>query len=84
MGAVGGVALTLYLSRAGLDLSKLTSGAAESISFIGLQTSMTIFPRLLVGGLWRSLLAVLVTSLLAALWPAVRAARLPPVEAMRS
>ena len=84
LGAVGGVALVSYLGHAGLDLSKLVSGSAESISFIGLKNSMTMFPRLLVGGLWRSLLAVLVTSLLAALWPAARAARLHPVEAMRS
>lgn len=83
-GALGGVALVSWLARSGLDLSKLAGGAAESISFIGLQTSMVMFPRLALGGLWRSLLAVLLTSLLAALWPAARAARLRPVEAMRS
>lgn len=84
LGALGGVALVSWLSRAGLDLSRLAGGAAESIRFIGLQTSMVMFPRVALGGLWRSLLAVLITSLLAALWPAARAARLQPVEALRS
>lgn len=83
-GALVGVGLVLITSRTGIDLSKITSGTAESISFIGLKSSMTMFPRLVLGGLWRSLLAVLVTSLLAALWPAVRAARLQPMEALRS
>ncbi|MDP1824078.1 MAG: FtsX-like permease family protein [Archangium sp.] len=83
-GALVGVSLVLITSRTGIDLSKLTSGTAESISFIGMKSSMTMFPRLVLGGLWRSLAAVLITSLLAALWPAVRAARLQPMEALRS
>lgn len=84
LGAAAGVALVTVLHRTGLDLSRLAGGSAESISFVGLRSSMTIFPNVLVEGLWRSLVAVLVTSLLAALWPAVRAARMQPVEAMRS
>lgn len=84
LGALLGIGLVQYASVHGLDLSVLSGDRGKSIAFIGMKSSMLIYARLSVPGLWRSLVAVLVTSLLAALWPAVRAARLQPVEAMRS
>lgn len=84
IGAGLGVALVLTTSRTGIDLAYLTGDPGKSISFMGIESSMKMFPRLHPGGLWRSLIAVMATSLLAALWPAVHAARLQPVEAMRT
>ncbi len=84
LGAAAGLAIVAVTHETGLDLSKITSGSAEEIAFIGMKWSMVMHPRVSLPGLWQSLLAVLLVSLLAALWPAVRAARLEPVEAMRS
>ena len=84
VGGLLGVAVVLVTSRTGVDLSVLTGQSGQAISFIGMRSSMEVFPKLDLAGLGRSLAAVLVTSLLAALWPAIRAARLQPVEAMRA
>ncbi len=84
IGAILGSALVLWTARTGVDFSALTGRSGDTISTAGLKGSMEVFPRLSIDGLWRSLLAVLLTSLLAAWWPAMRAARLQPVEAMRA
>jgi putative ABC transport system permease protein len=84
LGAAAGAALITLTRDSGWELTRLASGSSENIAFIGLKWGMRVHPRLSVDGLWRSLVAVLVTSLLAALWPAVRAARLEPVEAMHA
>lgn len=84
LGVAGGLAIVAITHDRGIDLSKITTGSSESISFIGMKWTMVMRPRVSLPGLWRSLVAVLVVSLLAGLWPAVRAARLEPVEAMRS
>ncbi len=78
-GIFGGVALSLYMARVGIDLS----GTLTPITYAG----GTILPRLGAVLEWSNVLipalCLLVVSLLAGFLPANRAARMQPVAAIR-
>jgi ABC-type lipoprotein release transport system permease subunit len=83
VGSVVGVGLVAITHRTGIDYAALTGGGPSELSFAGLRWSLRFYPRLAVGDVVRTVVAVLLTSLVASAWPAVRASRLQPVRALR-
>jgi ABC-type lipoprotein release transport system permease subunit len=78
----GGVVMIFH--RVGFDLSQLTGGGPKTISAMGMNWSLKLFPTLATADLVRTFVAVVATAVAASAWPAIRAARLQPVMALRA
>ena len=79
IGAVVGIAGSLYMQAYGIDLSGF---GEDSVSMAGLAWDTVMYAELTVGQVLSSSLIMLVACVLASLYPAVKAARMQPVHAM--
>ena len=83
VGTAVGVAVVEWAHRTGVDYAALTGGGPSQLSFLGMNWSLRLYPRLAAIDVIRAVVAVAATSVLAAAWPAARAARLQPARALR-
>jgi ABC-type lipoprotein release transport system permease subunit len=83
LGAAAGGAIVEWAHRSGVDYAALTGGGPSQLSFLGMNWSLTLYPRLALVDVTRTVVAVVATSIVAAAWPAARAARLQPARALR-
>ncbi|HED01156.1 MAG TPA: ABC transporter permease [Proteobacteria bacterium] len=78
VGAAVGIGLSSYLAAHGWNLSRFSEGFSMS----GLTVSTTIYAHLSMGGVFASIICMILVSLVAAFYPAIKAARLEPVSAL--